>query len=66
MICPQVNLMNKPYGGDKSTEYIFQNDMIRQMLANGWLLGNPKNYNRELALYSEDVLGFIKETQDEQ
>ena len=54
------------YGGDKSTEHIFQNDMIRQMLANGWLLGNPKNYNRELALYSEDVLGFIKETQDEQ
>ena len=40
--------------------------MICQMLANGWLLGNPKNYNRELALYSEDVLGFIKETQDEQ
>ncbi|MGB0849420.1 MAG: type I restriction endonuclease, partial [Thiolinea sp.] len=54
------------YGGDKSTEYNFQNDMIRQMLANGWLLGNPKHYNRELALYFEDVLGFIKDTQDEQ
>lgn len=58
--------MSALYGGDKSTEYIFQNDMIRQMLANGWLLGNPKHYNRELALYSEDVLGFIKDTQDEQ
>ena len=54
------------YGGDKSTEYIFQNDMIKQLLANGWLLGDPKKYNRELALYSEDVLGFVKETQDEQ
>ena len=54
------------YGGDKSSEYIFQNDMIKQLLANGWLLGDPKKYNRELALYSEDVLGFVKETQDEQ
>ncbi len=54
------------YGGDKSTEFIFQNDMIRQLLANGWLLGKPENYNRELALYAEDVLGFVKETQDAQ
>ena len=54
------------YGGDKSTEFVFQNDMIKQLLANGWLLGDPKKYNRELALYSEDVLGFVQETQDEQ
>ncbi len=54
------------YGGDKSTEYVFQNDMIKQLLDNGWLLGDPKKYNRELALYSEDVLGFVKDTQDEQ
>ena len=58
--------MNALFGGDKSCEFVFQNDMIRQMLANGWLLGKPENYNRELALYSEDLLGFIKETQDEQ
>ena len=54
------------YGGDKSTEFVFQNDMIKQLLANGWLMGDPKKYNRELALYSEDVLGFVQETQDEQ
>jgi len=35
-------------------------------VANGWLLGKPENYNRELALYEEDLLGFVKETQDEQ
>jgi type I restriction enzyme R subunit len=58
--------MTKYYGGDKSTEFIFQNDMIQQLVANGWLLGKPENYNRELALYSEDVLGFVKDTQDEQ
>jgi type I restriction enzyme R subunit len=58
--------MSALYGGDKSTEYVFQNDMIKQLLDNGWLLGDPKKYNRELALYSEDVLGFVKDTQDEQ
>ncbi len=26
------------YGGDNSTEYVFQNDMIKQLLANGWHL----------------------------
>ena len=50
----------------KASEFTFQNDMIRQFLANGWLLGKPENYNRELALYEEDLLGFVKETQDAQ
>ncbi len=50
----------------KANELTFQNDMIRQLLANGWLLGKAEYYNRELALYPEDVLGFIKDTQDEQ
>ncbi|GJQ60659.1 MAG: type I restriction-modification system, restriction (R) subunit [Candidatus Scalindua sp.] len=51
---------------DKLTENVFQNDMIKQLIANGWLLGKPENYNRELALYEEDLLGFVKETQDSQ
>lgn len=50
----------------KSSELPFQNDVIRQMLANGWLLGKPENYNRELALYPEDLLGFVQTTQDAQ
>ncbi len=54
------------YGGDKSREFIFQNDMINQLVANGWLLGRPEKYNRELALYPEDLLGFVKDTQDGQ
>lgn len=48
----------------KASEHTFQNDMIRQLLANGWLLSKPEAYNRELALYEEDVLGFVKDTQD--
>ena len=50
----------------KANESTFQNDMIRQLVANGWKRGNPDKYNRELALYSEDLLGFVKDTQDEQ
>ena len=50
-------------GGGKANEFIFQNDMISQLVANGWLLGKPESYNRKLALYEEDVLGFVKETQ---
>ena len=48
----------------KANELPFQNDMINHLVANGWLLGKPENYNRELALYPEDLLGFVQETQD--
>ncbi len=50
----------------KANEITFQNEIIGQLQANGWLLGKPENYNRELALYEEDLLGFVKETQDAQ
>lgn len=51
---------------DQATERLFQNDIIQQMLANGWQLGQPEKYNRELALYPEDVIGFVQQTQDAQ
>ena len=49
---------------DTTKESVFQNDMISQFVANGWLLGTAEKYNRELAVYEEDLLGFVKETQD--
>ena len=51
---------------DTTKESVFQNDMIAQFVTNGWLLGTPEKYNRELALYEDDLLGFVKETQDVQ
>jgi type I restriction enzyme R subunit len=48
---------------DKSKELNFQNDIIKQMQANGWLLGKTENYDRKLALYSEDLVEFVKESQ---
>lgn len=50
----------------KSNEQTFQADIINQMIVNGWQLGTPDGYNRELALYEEDVLGFVQDTQYEQ
>ncbi|WP_310619443.1 type I restriction endonuclease subunit R [Flexibacterium corallicola] len=49
---------------DKTKERIFQDDIIAQLQEGGWLLGAPKGYNRALALYEEDLLDFVKETQD--
>ncbi len=44
-------------------EAAFQQDIIDQMLAGGWQLGEPSGYNRELALYTSDCLTFVKNTQ---
>ncbi len=50
----------------KASEATFQADVIRMMEENGWLLGKSDKYNRELAIYEEDLLGYVKETQDEE
>ncbi|WP_257255085.1 type I restriction endonuclease subunit R [Endozoicomonas sp. SESOKO3] len=48
---------------DSTTESIFQNDMIARLQAKGWLLGSGDQYDRETALYTSDVLDFVKNTQ---
>lgn len=48
---------------DTTQERVFQDDIITQMVANGWVQGTGEGYNRESALYEADVLTFIKETQ---
>ena len=48
----------------KAREIIFQDEMIAQMEASGWMLGTPAGYNRALAMYPEDLIGFVKDTQD--
>ncbi|MTI17463.1 type I restriction endonuclease subunit R [Rhodobacteraceae bacterium RKSG542] len=51
-------------GSDKAAELQFQNDIIAELVSSGWKLGSPQGYNRSLAIYEEDLLGFIKDTQD--
>ena len=50
----------------KTRENSFQNDILDQMQSHGWLLGESKKYNKELALYPEDLISFVQTTQPEQ
>ena len=47
-------------------EIVFQNDILAQMQSHGWLVGKSNKYNKELALYPEDVIAFTKQSQPEQ
>nr|WP_235861189.1 hypothetical protein [Photobacterium phosphoreum] len=48
---------------DTTQERIFQDEMIAQMVANGWKQGKSDRYDRKRALYCEDVLHFVQTTQ---
>jgi type I restriction enzyme R subunit len=51
---------------DPTTEHTFQKDVLAQMRTAGWKLGDSARYHRAQALYPEDVIGFVRETQPEQ
>ncbi|KAA1189259.1 type I restriction endonuclease subunit R [Pseudohalioglobus sediminis] len=44
----------------------FQQDIIDSLTANGWLLGSSDQYDRELAIFPEDLIGYVKDTQPDQ
>jgi type I restriction enzyme R subunit len=46
----------------QTVESTFQNDVVEQMQAEGWLVGESNKYDRERALYSEDVINYAKAT----
>lgn len=47
-------------------ESVFQADIVSQMQAQGWQLGNPSGYQVETALYEQDVLDFVQTTQPQE
>ncbi|EMV2052590.1 hypothetical protein AABM02_000068 [Vibrio parahaemolyticus] len=51
---------------DAAQEKIFQNDILDQMQSHSWLLGESNKYNKELALYPEDVIAVVADLQVEQ
>jgi hypothetical protein len=61
---PVITMLRRmhPMAAD-ARENAFQQDIINQMIAGGWKLGDPAKYNRELALYESDCLDFVKRTQ---
>jgi type I restriction enzyme R subunit len=46
-------------------EINFETYITHQLVKNGWLEGKAENYDKQRALYPEDVLSWIKETQGE-
>ena len=49
------------------TERVFEDELCARMAGNGWTvrkhLGDATSYSRELALFPEDLLAFVQETQ---
>jgi hypothetical protein len=50
---------------DPTAERAFQDEIIAHLKADGWLIGVSSGYDRERALYPEDVVGYFKDTQPE-
>ncbi|RJT46094.1 type I restriction endonuclease subunit R [Rahnella woolbedingensis] len=48
---------------DPTKERNFQDEMVSQLCANGWITGKPDGYDRARALYLRDVLTFVQTTQ---
>ena len=44
-------------------ESAFQQDIVDQMVAGGWKIGEPAKYDRKLALYTQDCLQYVQTTQ---
>lgn len=47
------------------TEVNLEAEMVRELCARGWIEGKPEDYDRNLALYREDVIGWLADTQPE-
>jgi type I site-specific restriction-modification system R (restriction) subunit len=48
---------------DPAAEKKFQDEIIAHLTAHGWLLGSSDRYDRGRALYPEDVVAYVQETQ---
>ncbi|MGO9613135.1 MAG: type I restriction endonuclease subunit R [Dissulfurispiraceae bacterium] len=49
---------------DKHTERTFETEVCQHLEANGWLYSkDDTGYDRELAIFPEDVIGWLKDTQ---
>ncbi|MGL5452617.1 MAG: type I restriction endonuclease subunit R [Aeromonas sp.] len=49
----------------KAREKAFQDHIIAQLAASGWLVGESAHYDKERALYPEDLIAFVQQTQPE-
>jgi type I restriction enzyme, R subunit len=48
---------------EKHKEKTFEEEVVAELCARGWVEGKATGYDRQLGLYSEDVIEWIKQTQ---
>lgn len=49
----------------KHKEIVFEDEIVEYLTSHRWVQGESSGYDRELALYPEDLLSYIKSTQKE-
>ena len=49
-----------------ANEQVFQQDIIDHLVSKGWMLGESAKYDQKHALYAEDLVGYLSETQPDQ
>jgi type I restriction enzyme R subunit len=50
---------------DKAREKAFQDHILDELASNGWLIGDSAHYDKERAIYPEDLIAFVQESQPE-
>ena len=50
---------------NRAREKAFQDHIIEQLAASGWLVGESAHYDKERALYPEDLIAYVQESQPE-
>lgn len=48
---------------NKHKERQFQIEIVQHLTSNNWIEGNAREYDKDLALYPEDLISYIKSTQ---
>jgi len=48
---------------DIHTEVNFESDFVAGLVGRGWLVGEATQYDRTRALYIDDVIGWLRDTQ---
>ena len=48
---------------DKHKENVFETEIVNYLTSHGWAEGTSQGYDKDLALYPEDLLTYIKSTQ---
>ncbi|MEY8199568.1 MAG: type I restriction endonuclease subunit R, partial [Colwellia sp.] len=47
---------------DKHKENVFESEIVSHLTSTQWLEGTSQGYDKELALYPEDLLSYVKAT----